>query len=650
MKLFPSLSLCTLLLFFSSIALLTGSARAADISVTAPANGAVVPSPFVLNATSNTCLSQPTASMAYSLDHGTDTIFNPATSINTNVSAARGTHTLHVKSWGSGTFCEKDIAITVGSDIAVTSPISGSTVPSTFLLNTSAPTCGGQNTASMTYSFDSQPDNPPVSATSMNQDISTTTGTHLLRVKAWGNSGAYCETDLNINVSSQSVVISAPANNAILPMTFQLQAQAPTCNGRSTNSMAYNFAGHPDTTFSGAQSIDTQVTAPTTGVQQLNVKAWNGNGDLCETSVSVDVENTAAEITISQPTDPNVAMNFPLVASSSTCQGSTTSSMTYSFDSLPDHTPAFSGQSFNTTANAPSTGAHLLRVKAWNASGGFCEQDMNLTVIDSGIVWPSNAGSFPNIEELPAYTGGYNQGTTADGFPCDNGATTVTDGVWLTQRDCGTNGGKTGMTSTLTPGPGAPPTNTTAREYKLTSSNVPNPPGTATPGIRWSARLTGANVADQHFGFDAWAYFVNDGSLDRTHALELDINQVTSGGTLYIMSHQCNFSTGFWQVGGWQSTDQHCDRNILSAGSWHHIQIKMRRDTTPDQIVFEQVAVDGVVQNLTCGGNPCTRLSKSSNWSPAGLIVPNFQIDANQSTSSGITTYVDSFYIYAWPN
>src|SRR5712672_2423664 len=197
MKLFPSLSLCTLLLFFSSIALLTGSARAADISVTAPANGAVVPSPFVLNATSNTCLSQPTASMAYSLDHGTDTIFNPATSINTNVSAARGTHTLHVKSWGSGTFCEKDIAITVGSDIGVTSPINGSTVPSTFLLKTSAPTCGGQNTASMTYSFDAQPDNPPVNATSMNQDISTTTGAHLLRVKAWGNSGAYCETDLN---------------------------------------------------------------------------------------------------------------------------------------------------------------------------------------------------------------------------------------------------------------------------------------------------------------------------------------------------------------------------------------------------------------------------------------------------------------------
>jgi hypothetical protein len=647
-KSFQSLSTHILLLLFASATLLTSSARAADISVAAPATGSVVPSPFVLQATSTSCLSQPTASMAYSLDNSTDTVFNPATSINTNVSTSRGTHTLHVKSWGNGTFCEKDIAITVGSDIGVTSPINGSTVPSTFLLKTSAPTCGGQNTVSMTYSFDSQPDNPPVSATSMNQDISTTAGSHLLRVKAWGNSGAFCETDLSINVSSQSVVISTPTNNATVSVTFQLQAQAPACNGKSTNTMAYNFAGHPDTTLPGAQSIDTQVTAPVTGVQQLNVKAWNGSGDLCETSVSVDAENTG--ITISQPTDPNVAISFPLAASSSTCQGGPTSSMTYSFDSLPDHTPVFSAQSFNTTANAPSTGAHLLHVKAWNTSGVLCEQDVSLNVIESGIVWPSNVSSFSNIEELPAYTGGYNQGTTNDGFPCDNGATTVTDGVWLTQRDCGTNGGKTGTTSTLTPGPGAPPTNTKVREYKLATATVPNPPGTATPGIRWSSRLTGADVANQHFGFDAWIHFENDGSIDRLHALELDVNQVTSGGTLYIMSHQCNFDTGFWQVGGWQTTDQHCDRTMFSADSWHHVQIKMRRDTSPDQIVFEQVAVDGVVQNLTCGGNPCTRLPKSSNWSPAGLIVPNFQIDANQPTSTGITAYVDSFYIYYWPN
>src|SRR5437879_3774275 len=59
-----------------------------------------------------------------------------------------------------------------------------------------------------------------------------------------------------------------------------------------------------------------------------------------------------------------------------------------------------------------------------------------------------------------------------------------------------------------------------------------------------------------------------------------------------------------------RTTDQRCDRNVFSAGNWHHVQIKMCRVTSPNQIIFEQVALDGVVQNLTCGGNPCTRLAK----------------------------------------
>lgn len=343
-------------------------------------------------------------------------------------------------------------------------------------------------------------------------------------------------------------------------------------------------------------------------------------------------------------------MSFPLAASSSTCQGVSTDSMTYSFDSLPDFSPAFSAQSFSTTANAPSTGAHLLHVKAWNASGGFCEHDLNLNVIDNGISWPSNADTFSNIEELGDYTGGYNQGTTADGFPCDNGALTVTDDVWNMQRDCGTNGGRDGATSKLTPGPGTPPTDTSVREYQITDATVPNPPNNATPGMRWSVRLTGASVTDQNFGLDTWVYFDDDGSLSRTHALELDINQVQSGGELYIMSHQCDLNTGYWDVGGWTQTDQRCD-TAFSGSGWHHVQIKMRRDTSPNQIVFEQVAVDGNVQNLTCnGGGSCTRAPVSSNWSPAGLILPNFQLDANQTTSAGVTAYADSFYIYAWPD
>src|SRR6266853_649392 len=123
----------------------------------------------------------------------------------------------------------------VAADITVSAPLNGTTVPSSFLLHASAPTCGGQNTASMAYSFDSNADNILSGATSINQKVTDTAGSHILRVKAWGNSGAFCETDLNIIISSQSVVVSTPPNNATVATTFLLQAQAPTCSGASTS-------------------------------------------------------------------------------------------------------------------------------------------------------------------------------------------------------------------------------------------------------------------------------------------------------------------------------------------------------------------------------------------------------------------------------
>ena len=151
------------------------------------------------------------------------------------------------------------------ADITVSAPLNGTTVPSSFLLQASAPTCGGQNTSSMAYSFDSNADHILSGATSIKQTVTDTAGSHILRVKAWGNSGAFCETDLNIIISSQSVVVSTPSNNATVATTFLLQAQAPTCSGASTSSMAYSFDSNADHILSGQQSINQNVTAPSTG-------------------------------------------------------------------------------------------------------------------------------------------------------------------------------------------------------------------------------------------------------------------------------------------------------------------------------------------------------------------------------------------------
>ena len=70
------------------------------ISVTSPTNGAAVTSPFDLSAAASTCSSQPVGAIGYSLDNSTNTTIVNGTSLNVQVTAAAGAHTLYVLAWG----------------------------------------------------------------------------------------------------------------------------------------------------------------------------------------------------------------------------------------------------------------------------------------------------------------------------------------------------------------------------------------------------------------------------------------------------------------------------------------------------------------------------------------------------------------------
>lgn len=100
----------------SAFAVLTGSALA-GVTVSSPENGASVYSPFNLSANASTCSSQNVVSMGYSFDSSTDTIIVSGAALNASVAYTSGSHTLHVKAWGSsGAACDTDVAITIDSD------------------------------------------------------------------------------------------------------------------------------------------------------------------------------------------------------------------------------------------------------------------------------------------------------------------------------------------------------------------------------------------------------------------------------------------------------------------------------------------------------------------------------------------------------
>lgn len=103
-------TLTTLCLSLATLAI----PAAAAVTVASPANDAVVASPFNLSANASACSSQNIAAMGYSLDNSADTTVVNSSSVNAQVQAATGPHTVHVKAWGNkGATCVTDVAISV---------------------------------------------------------------------------------------------------------------------------------------------------------------------------------------------------------------------------------------------------------------------------------------------------------------------------------------------------------------------------------------------------------------------------------------------------------------------------------------------------------------------------------------------------------
>lgn len=86
--------------------------------------------------------------------------------------------------------------------VTVSSPGNGNQVSSPFTLSANAYTCSSQNVDAMGYSFDNGSDIAIVKNTSVDAQVSVGTGSHTLHVKAWGNKGAVCVTDVSLTVGS----------------------------------------------------------------------------------------------------------------------------------------------------------------------------------------------------------------------------------------------------------------------------------------------------------------------------------------------------------------------------------------------------------------------------------------------------------------
>ena len=93
------------------------------------------------------------------------------------------------------------VSIPASASVTVSSPYNNTEVGSSFTLSASAANCSSQAISAMGYSFDNSADNTFVYSSSINAQVQSSLGSHTLHVKAWGNKGASCVTDVAITVA-----------------------------------------------------------------------------------------------------------------------------------------------------------------------------------------------------------------------------------------------------------------------------------------------------------------------------------------------------------------------------------------------------------------------------------------------------------------
>jgi len=255
------------------------------IVVTTPLAGATVAPSFLLVALASPCSGQQISATGYSLDYGDTTIVN-AVSINALVTAATGSHTLHVKSWGNqGSACDTDVPITVSAsllstDVTVSQPNPGAKVVSGFALIASGTQCQSQPIGAFGFSLDNSSSTTIVNSTTVNAPVSVSRGAHTLHVKSWGNQGSACDTDIPIQVVPAPV--SQLPSTAIAVRTIQAltgwQAQIDTATGAGSS------------TYGTTQF----TTSPSMGgkTRQFSTTAANYGGERYDVSFGADTSAT----------------------------------------------------------------------------------------------------------------------------------------------------------------------------------------------------------------------------------------------------------------------------------------------------------------------------------------------------------------------
>lgn len=323
--------------------------------------------------------------------------------------------------------------------------------------------------------------------------------------------------------------------------------------------------------------------------------------------VSVAIPSFAGVIVNAPANNSEVGSPFQLSAYTSLCSGQQVSATGYSLDSST-YTAIFKAPAVTTSVSA-AAGGHTVHVKAWGVSGAVCDTDVAVTVGTSSLV-PAISSSVSSIQTL---------------------------GGWSAIHDGGTPGSSSGWSATTS----SPSRSGAARKFAMSYSDF--------GGERYSTAF-GDDEAASNFILDTWIYIPSPSN--GMSNLEIDLNQVLSGGQTVLYGMQCDGWTNTWDVSvnkgttskswnTWAHTAAPCNLHNWSTNTWHHVQLSYSRNDT-GWVTFKSATLDGVQSNI----NMTVLDAFDLGWAPTLLV--NVQVDGATSGSGSASVIIDDLTIYRW--
>ena len=275
-----------------------------------------------------------------------------------------------------------DFFITTGDkpQVDVTNPADGATVETTVSLAASAVPSPGYATTGWAVYVDSVSVFTAGAKSSINPTVSMKSGEHTVVVRAWDNSGAYGDQTLSLTAgaSKAAVTVTTPTTNTTVTSPVNIVASASPTPGYTTSGWWIYVDGAAVSSAGATGNIDKSVSM-SAGTHTVLVRAWDTSGAYASQTLTLTASSQPA-VTISSPgTGASVKSPITVKASAAASSGRSITGWRVYLDGVDEYAGG-DVKSIDTSLKNVSSGTHTLLVRAWDSTGAYGDQSIDVTV------------------------------------------------------------------------------------------------------------------------------------------------------------------------------------------------------------------------------------------------------------------------------